>query len=145
VEIRDEAEPRTKLGAALSLLKETFSNWREDAATRMAAALSYYTAFSMAPLLIFAISIAGLVLGRDAAQGKIVEEIGGLVGTQSAAAIQSMIEAANRPSKGILASVVGIVSLIIAATGVLSELKSALNKVWRTRESNGATYGWVRS
>jgi membrane protein len=95
---------------------------------------SYYTAFSMAPLLILAISIAGLVLGREAAQGKIVEQIAGLVGKQSAAAIQSMIEAANRPSKGIFASVIGIVSLIAGATGVLSELKSALNKIWRTQE-----------
>jgi membrane protein len=69
------------------------------------------TAFSMAPLLILTISIAGLILGREAAQGKIVEQIGGLVGKQSAAAIQSMIQAANRPSKGIFASVIAIVSL----------------------------------
>jgi membrane protein len=73
-------------------------------------------------------------LGREAAQGKIVEQIGGLVGKQSAAAIQSMIEAANRPSKAIFASMIGIVSLIAGATGVLSELKSALNKIWRTQE-----------
>lgn len=100
----------------------------------MAAALSYSTAFSIAPLLILAISIGGLVPGREAAQGKIVEQIGGLVGKQSAAAIQSMIQAANRPSKGIFASVVGIISLIAGATAVLSELKSALNKIWRTEE-----------
>jgi membrane protein len=135
VQIRDESEPRTKAGVAFGLLKDTFSRWREDEAPRMAAALSYYTAFSMAPLLILAISIAGLVLGREAAEGKIVEQIGGLVGKQSAAAIQSMIQAANRPSKGILASVIGIVTLIAGATGVLSELKSALNKIWRTQES----------
>ena len=135
VQIRDESEPRTKAGVAFGLLKDTFSRWREDEAPRMAAALSYYTAFSMAPLLILAISIAGLVLGREAAEGKIVEQIGGLVGKQSAAAIQSMIQAANRPSKGILASVIGVVTLIAGATGVLSELKSALNKIWRTQES----------
>jgi len=102
----------------------------------MAAALSYYTVFSMAPLLILAISIAGLVLGRDAAQGKIVEQISGLVGVQSAAAIQSMIQAANRPSNGVIAGVLGIISLLAGATGVLSELKSALNKIWRTEESS---------
>jgi membrane protein len=100
----------------------------------MAAALSYYTAFSMAPLLIVAIAIAGLVLGRDAAQGKIVEQIGGLVGTESAAAIQTMIQAADRPAKGLLAGAVGIFSLIAGAVGVLSELKSALNTIWRTQE-----------
>jgi membrane protein len=102
----------------------------------MAAALSYYMAFSMAPLLIFAISIAGLLFGRDAAQGKIVAEIGGLVGTKSAEAIQAMLQAANRPTKGVVVSIIGIVSLIAGATGVLSELKSALNKIWRTEEQS---------
>jgi membrane protein len=136
VKIHTGNEPRSRLAVAFALLKETFNRWSEDAAPRMAAALSYYTVFSMAPLLILAISIAGLVLGRDAAQGKIVEQISGLVGVQSAAAIQSMIQAANRPSKGVFAGVVGIISLLAGATGVLSELKSALNKIWRTEESS---------
>jgi membrane protein len=134
VEVHYRMPPPSKAAIVFDLLKETFSKWCDDAAPRMAAALSYYTAFSMAPILILAISIAGLVLGREAAQGRIVEQIAGLVGKQSAAAIQSMIEAANRPSKGILASVISIVSLIAGATGVLSELKSALNKIWRTQE-----------
>jgi membrane protein len=134
VEVHHRTSPPSKAAIIFDLLKETFSRWCDDAAPRMAAALSYYTAFSIAPLLILAISIAGLVLGREAAQGRIVEQIAGLVGKQSAAAIQSMIEAANRPSKGIVASVISIVSLIAGATGVLSELKSALNKIWRTQE-----------
>jgi membrane protein len=134
VEIHDGREPHSKAAVTFGLISETFHRWIEDAAPRMAAALAYYTTFSMAPLLILAISIAGLALGREAAQGKIVEEIGGLVGKQSAATIQSMIRAANHSSKGIFASVVGIISLIAGATGVLSELKSALNKIWRTEE-----------
>lgn len=134
VEIRTGNEARSGTAVVFGLLRETFSRWSEDAAPRMAAALSYYTVFSMAPLLILAIATVGLVLGRDAAQGKIVEQIGGLVGTQSEAAIQSMIEAANRPAKGIFAGVVGIISLMAGAIGVLSELKSALNKIWRTEE-----------
>jgi membrane protein len=126
----------TRRGTALvfALVKETFSRWSEDSAPRMAAALSYYTAFSMAPLLILVISIAGLALGHDTAQAKIVEQIGGLVGTKSAAAIQDMLEAANRPAKGVVFSIIGIISLIAGATGVLSELKSDLNTIWRTRE-----------
>jgi membrane protein len=101
----------------------------------MAAALSYYTAFSMAPLLILAISIAGLALGREAAQGKIIEQIGGLVGPKSAAAIRDMLQAAaNRPSQGVVATIIGIVSLVAGASGVLSELKTALNTIWRTQE-----------
>ena len=74
------------------------------------------------------------MLGHDAAQGKIVEQIGGLVGTKSAAAIQDMLQAANRHSKGVVLTIVGIVSLIAGATGVLSEPKSGLNTIWRARE-----------
>ena len=135
VTIHDTSAPRTRTAAAFALIKETFSRWSQDSAPRMAAALSYYTAFSMAPLLILVISIAGLVLGRDVAQGRIVEQIGGLVGPKSAAAIQDMLQAAaNRPAKGVVFTIIGIVSLIAGATGVLSELKSALNTIWRTRE-----------
>jgi membrane protein len=134
VQVNFQMQPQSKGAIVLGLVKETFSKWSSDEAPRMAAALSYYTAFSMAPLLLLAISIAGIALGRDAAQGKIVEQIGGLVGTQSASAIQSMIKAADRPSQGIFASVIGIITLIAGATGVLSELKSALNKIWRTQE-----------
>ena len=133
--IRDQSEPRGRFPAVFALAKETISRWSGDGAPRMAAALSYYTTFSMAPLLILAISIAGLLLGHDAAQGKIMEEIGGLVGPKSAAAIQDMLKGvASRPSKGIVGSIIGIVTLIAGATGVLSELKSALNTIWRTQE-----------
>ena len=133
--IRDRSEPHGRFSAVFALAKETIGRWSGDGAPRMAAALSYYTTFSMAPLLILAISIAGLLLGHDAAQGKIMAEIGGLVGPKSAAAIQDMIKgAASRPSKGIVRSIIGIVTLIAGATGVLSELKSALNTIWRTQE-----------
>ncbi len=133
--IRDQSAPRGRVSAFFALAKETFSRWSGDGAPRMAAALSYYTTFSMAPLLILAISIAGLALGHEAAQGKIMEEIGGLVGPKSAAAIQDMLKgAASRPSKGIIATIIGIVTLIAGASGVLSELKSALNTIWRTQE-----------
>jgi membrane protein len=133
--IPDQSEPPGRFSAFFALAKETISRWSGDGAPRMAAALSYYTTFSMAPLLILAISIAGLLLGHDAAQGKIMEEIGGLVGPKSAAAIQDMLKgAASRPSKGIVSSIIGIVTLIAGATGVLSELKSALNTIWRTQE-----------
>ncbi|MBV8774793.1 MAG: YihY family inner membrane protein [Deltaproteobacteria bacterium] len=134
VTIADTSRQRTRSAVVIALLKETFSRWSEDSVPRMAAALSYYTAFSMAPLLILVISIAGLALGRDVAQAKIVEQIAGLVGPRSAAAIQDMLHSANRPAKGVVFSIIGIVSLIAGATGVLSELKSALNTIWRTRE-----------
>jgi membrane protein len=133
--IRDQSEPRSRISAFFALSKETFSRWSGDGAPRLAAALSYYTTFSMAPLLIIAISIAGLVLGHAAAEGRIIHQIGGLVGTKSAAAIEDMLKgAAGRTSKGIFGSIIGIVTLIIGATAVLSELKNALNTIWRTRE-----------
>jgi membrane protein len=135
VVICDQSAPRGRFSKYVALVKETGSRWSGDGAPRMAAALSYYTAFSMAPLLILAISIAGLLLGRDAAQGKIMEEIGGLVGPKSAAAIQDMLKgAAGRRSEGLVGSIIGIVTLIAGGTGVLSELKSALNSIWRTQE-----------
>lgn len=132
--MRSTSSPRTRTEQVVALVKETFRRWSEDSAPRMAAALSYYTAFSMAPLLILVISIAGLALGRDVAQAKIVEQIAGLVGPKSAAAIQDMLQGASRPAKGVVFSIIGIGSLIAGATGVLSELKSALNTIWRTRE-----------
>jgi membrane protein len=133
--IRDQNEPPGRFSAFFALAKETISRWSGDGAPRMAAALSYYTTFSMAPLLILAISIAGLLLGHDAAQGKIMEEIGGLVGPKSGAAIQDMLKgAASQSFKGIIGSIIGIVTLIAGAIGVLSELKSTLNTIWQTQE-----------
>jgi membrane protein len=131
--IRDLGEPRGRVSVFFALTGQILSRWSADGTPRMAAALSYYTTFSMAPLLILAISVAGLVLGRDAAQGKILEQIGGLIGPKSAAAIQDMLKgAASRRAGGIIASLISIVTLIAGATGVLSELKSALNIIWRT-------------
>lgn len=129
----------TKIGSALGLFKNALSRWNADSASRMAAALAFYMAFSIAPLLLLAITIAGFVFGRDAVQGKIVEQISGLVGTHSAEAIQGMIQAAYQPGKGLFASVISIVTLLVGAIGVLSELKAALNQIWRTQESGSVT------
>jgi membrane protein len=90
----------------------------------MSAALSYYTAFSIAPLLILVIAIAGLAFGRDAAQGRLFTEIAGLVGPQSAEAIQSMIKSASKPTHGILATILSLIGLLGGASGVLSERSS---------------------
>src|SRR6185312_6684893 len=103
----------------------------------MSAALAYYTVFSIAPLLLLTISIAGLVFGSDAVEGRIVTELGSLVGPSSAATIQSMIKAAYRPGGSVIASAVSIITLLIGAIGVLWELKSALNQIWRTAAPGG--------
>ena len=103
----------------------------------MSAALAYYTVFSIAPLLLLTISIAGLVFGSDAVEGRIVTQLGSLVGPSSAATIQSMIKAAYRPGGSVIASAVSIITLLIGAIGVVWELKSALNQIWRTAEPGG--------
>jgi membrane protein len=114
----------------LTLLTSTFAEWNKDNATRLAAALAYYTVFSIAPLLIIAIAVAGLVFGRDAAQGEIFRQLQGLIGAQGAAAVQEMVKSAAKPADGITAGLVGFVMLLFGASGVTGELKSALNAVW---------------
>ena len=85
------------------LLKSTYAKWNADHAQGLGAALAYYTVFSLAPLLLIVIAIAGLVFGQEAAQGQIMGQIQGLVGEESAKAIQTMIEEARKPATGILA------------------------------------------
>jgi membrane protein len=135
--IQYEQPRRSGLRNALGVVMDSVRRWSDDRAPRMAAALSYYTAFSLAPLLILVIAIAGFAFGREAAQGRIMDEIGGLVGPQSAAAIQSMIKSAQRPVQGILATLISLIGLIGGASGVLSELKFALNKIFRAEEPGG--------
>lgn len=114
----------------LSLMKETFDEWNRDKAPRLAAALAYYTAFSIAPLLIVVIAIAGLVFGQDAVRGQLDNQIQGLVGAQAAAAIQEMVAGANHPETGRLAALIGIVTLLLGAAGLFGQLQDALNTVW---------------
>lgn len=113
------------------LLKETFTEWSEDKASRLAAALSYYTVFSLAPLLIIAIAIAGAFFGEEAAKGEIIGQIQGLVGKDGAEVIQTAIENASQSeSEGSIASIISIVALLFGASGVFAELQDALNTVW---------------
>jgi membrane protein len=114
----------------LALLKGTFSEWSEDDAPRLAAALAYYTVFSLAPLLLVSIAIAGLVFGQEAARGEVVRQIEGLMGRQGAEAVQQMIQNAQRPGSGILAGVAGLAILLFGASGVMNELQAAMNRIW---------------
>jgi membrane protein len=114
----------------LRVLKEAAAEWSQDNATRLAAALAYYALFSIAPLLLIAISVAGLVFGREAAEGEIFRQLHDLVGPQGAAAVQDVVRNANRTDQGVLASVVGLVLILFGASGVMGELKSALNTIW---------------
>ena len=96
----------------VALLKDTFAAWSEDKASRLGAAVAYYTIFSMAPLLIVVISVAGLAFGAQAVRGEIAGQLIGLVGADGAAMVQTMIANASKPSDGIIASVIGVVTLL---------------------------------
>ncbi len=107
-----------------SLLKQTFVEWNLDGVPRLGAALAYYTVFSMVPLLVVIIAVVGMVFGQEAAQDYIIVQIEGLVGPQSASAIQEMLEYANRPSSGVLAAIVGIATLLLGASGSSASSKT---------------------
>jgi membrane protein len=119
-------------GRQLDLIKQAFKAWQDDYAPSMGAALSYYTLFSLAPLLLIVIAVAGMVFGQEAAQGEILGQLRGIMGEEGAIAVEGMIEAANKPGKSALATIVGIALLLLGATAVFGELQSALDRIWRT-------------
>lgn len=119
--------------------KSVFSQWLENEPFQMAAALAYYTIFSLAPLLLVAIAVAGFAFGRGAAQDQVVEALQGLVGRDSATAIQEMIRSADAPGSGFVAAAVGILLLLFGAGGVVGQLQYSLNKIWRAQNSTQST------
>jgi len=121
----------------LRLLKETFQEWQEDKASRLAASLAYYTVFSLAPLLIIVIAIAGAIFGEEAARGEIVGQIQGLVGTEGAQVIETAIDNANQPDVSSVASLISVVVLLFGASGVFAQLQDALNTVWEVQPKPG--------
>jgi membrane protein len=128
------------------LLKSTVAQWLEDQPFQLSSSLSYYTLFSLAPLLIIIIAIAGFAFGRQAAQQEIVGTIQGMIGQQSAEAVQGMIQnAGSQPKTGIIATVVGIVTLILGAGGVVSQLQTSLNTIWGVAPKPGqGVFGFLR-
>ena len=127
------------------LIKEAFGEWQQDKASLLAAALAYYTVFSITPLLVIAISIAGTVFGEEAAQGEIVGQINQLVGQQGAEAIETALANADRPQLGSAASIISIVLLFIGASGVFAQLQEALNTVWNVKaKPNQGIWGFIR-
>lgn len=119
------------------LIKETFSEWSDDKASRLAAALSYYTIFSIAPLLIIAIGVAGLVFGHEAAMNQVVGQIRGMVGEDGAQVIQTILQNASKTTSGIIATVVGGVTLLIGASGAFGQLQDSLNTIWEVKPKKG--------
>ena len=114
----------------LAFLREVLQEWSNDNALTLGAALAYYTIFSMAPLLVLAIAVAGLVFGRAAAEGQIVAQIQDVMGPQGAELIQNMIQRASEPATGAIATVVSLATMFFGASGVFGQLQSSLNLIW---------------
>jgi len=136
-----------KLASLYSLCRQAVNAWVDDYATSMGAALAYYTLFSIAPLLLIVISIAGLVFGPDAARGHIFAELRDLMGEDGAAAAQALLQSVNKPAQGVLGTVVGIVLLGVGAISVFGELQNALDRIWRApgRAGSGGVWSLVRA
>jgi len=125
--------------AVFDLLKHTWFEWNNDKCPRMGAALAYYTVFSPAPLMVIAIAIASSVFGEQAARGEIVDELATTLGRPAAAAIEDLLRQ-NRDGGGTaLASVIGLVVLLVGASGVFVELEDALNTIWEVPPERSAT------
>ena len=114
-----------------SLGRTAVYSWLGDRAPTMGAAIAYYTVFSLAPMLVMVIAVAGLAFGQKAAEGALFGELADLVGPESAGAVQAMLRNASSTRSGIVATAVGIGTLVIAATAVFGELQSALNVIWK--------------
>ena len=120
---------------ARRLLPAAFTGWWADNAMSLGAAIAFYTVFSLAPMLLAVIAVAGLVFGQEAAQGAMVTQVGGLVGKDGAEAIQTMIASASNFGSGVLGTVVGVVTFLFLATGAIVELQNDLNIVWKVKPS----------
>jgi len=128
-----------------ALFKQTFSEFSEDKAPRLGAALAYYTMFSLAPLLMIAIAIAGLVLGKEAVQGKVAAELSNVFGKTTSVALNEMIKNAARPKAAVVATIIGAITLFLGAAGVFGQLKDALNTIWNVApKKSGGVMGLIK-
>ncbi|MDB5104365.1 MAG: YihY/virulence factor BrkB family protein [Fibrobacteres bacterium] len=129
--------PKLGFKTGFALMKDSASAWSDDKASRLAAALSYYTIFSIAPLLVLAIAVAGMVFGQEAATNQLFFQIRGLVGDQGAEAIQTMVSSVHRSGGGVIATLVGLVTLLLGASGAFGQLQDALNTIWQVKPKPG--------
>jgi membrane protein len=135
--------------AFLSLLKEAAGSWSEDRAPSMGAAISYYSVFSLAPLLVIVIAVAGLFFSADQVQGAVFAQLSSLMGDDAAKAVDEMLKHAQEPKTGGIAAITSIFVLVIGATTVLAELQGALDRIWDVPASEkpkvNALWLWIRT
>lgn len=124
------------------VLKNSFTGFADDKVMKMSSSLAYYTVFSMAPLLIIIISLSGIFLGQDAAEGKVYAQLTSFVGPNTASQLQEMIKNASLSGKSELAAIIGVVTLIIGATTVFSQIQDSINSIWGLKPK--PKKGWLK-
>ena len=128
---------RIRAPAIVGMFGSALQNWWDDDALRLGASLAYYTLFAIAPILLVATAVAGMVFGAEAVRGEIVGQLDQLVGREGARAVQSLLEGASQRRSGMVATALGSVTFLVAATGAFLELQSALNTIWRVKPRPG--------
>lgn len=141
--------PRTShLGSGVlwQIAKETVSEWREDKAPRLGAALAYYAVFSLAPMLILALAVAGLFFEPENIQAQLDTQFADLLGREGADGIAALVEGARKPAEGTAATIIGTIALLFGATGVFVQLKDAMNTIWEVQiKKSLGIWGFVRT
>ena len=127
----------------LNILKRTYQDWKEDHASRLAAALAYYTIFSVAPLLVIVIAVAGLIWRKTDVEAQVMAQVQSLVGADGAKFVADLIISASNPAEGIVATILGIVTLLFGALGVFNELHNTLNIIWEVEEEKAEGFWQV--
>lgn len=131
--------------SAWTLLKDSVSSFIDDEALSRGAAMAFYAVTSMAPILLIVVAIAGLAFGEEAARNAIVNQLTGLMGQQSAEMLQGAIQSARNQSSGVLATVIGGVTLLVTASGVFGEMQSALNAIWKVKPTGSTVSRLIRT
>jgi membrane protein len=128
-----------------TVLREAGTEWIEDNATRLSAALAFYTILSIAPLFVIAVAIAGAVFGHEAATGALTDQLRGLLGDAGAEVARTTVERADKPAAGTVATIIGVITLLFGASGVFGELQGALNAIWNVKpKPDRGIWGKVR-
>jgi membrane protein len=130
-----------------TLVRTSVASWIAHYAPSMGAAIAYYTVFSLAPLLLLVIAIAGLVFGRDVVQGEVLGQVQGMMGEEGAVAIKGLLESASKPANGIIGSVLGAILLVVGATTVFGEIQNSLDRIWEVPEQRkpSGLWGFLRT
>ncbi len=121
--------------------------WIDDYAPSMGAAISYYMLFSLAPLIVIVVAVAGMVFGEQVAQGEIVAQLRGIMGVEGASLVEGLLKSAREPEKGVVATMVGFALPLIGSTAVFAELQSALDRIWRVpaKQNESGVWNLLRS